>query len=554
MMTLTGLATSRGIANGTIFKLAAATAEPAMRTIQDTDGEVQRAMQAIDTLKQRLQLLYEKTVESAGEEAAAIFEIHGMMLEDEDFLDNIHDIITQESLCASYAVFATGKQFSDMFIATGDEYMQQRAADVVDLCGQLETILAGGAENPFAGIEQPVIVAAEELMPSQTVQLDKKMVLGFISKRGSTNSHASILARSLGIPAVSCLGDGYDTLQDGDEVILDGIDGCVIVSPTQDMRMQFHQKMSELAHQNEQLKALAGLPAQTRDGACLELCANIGTPEEVDMALACDAEGIGLFRSEFLYLESNEFPDEEMQFEAYKTALHRMNGKRVVVRTLDLGADKQAPYFNIPNEENPALGYRAIRICLNQPEIFETQLRALLRASVFGRLAIMFPMVTSETEVRLILQVVNTVKSKLDTENIPYAKDIEYGIMIETPAAVMVADRLAKLVDFFSIGTNDLTQYTFAADRMNTKVSYLFDAGSVSILRMIREVVRRAHESGIWVGICGESAADLNLIPYYIAMGIDELSMSAQSILRTKETIRKLKKEECEAQADAFLN
>ena len=546
MLTLEGIATSRGLVTAPLLLLGAHAQAPKMRTVEDPEAEIRRVDAAIATAKTQLEELQCKTAAEAGDEAAAIFEIHAMMLEDEDYLDAIHGMIRMESLCAEYAVHSAGIQFSSIFSNLDDDYMKERAADVVDLSARIAGILTGEQNDPLAQADAPVVVAAEELLPSQTIQLDKSRVAAFVTRTGAFNSHASILARSLGIAAVAALGDGFSELRSGETVIVDGIDGLVICEPDAATEAEYAAKRKRLAAEALHLETLRGQPAVTLDGQTIELCANIGHPEEAAEAEKQDAEGIGLFRSEFLYLEGKDFPSEEVQFAAYQKALESMAPHRVVVRTLDLGADKQAPYFKIPQEENPALGYRAIRISLDRVnDIFVPQLRALLRASVYGRLAIMFPMITSVQEVRSILCVLDAVKKQLREEKLPYREDVEIGIMIETPAAVMLADRLAAEVDFFSIGTNDLTQYSMAADRMNPRISYLFDSGSPAILRMIRHVTQCAHKAGIWVGICGESAADPALVPYYVGMGVDELSMSAPSILRVKACVRSLRAADC---------
>jgi phosphotransferase system enzyme I (PtsI) len=552
MRILQGLATSPGVAMGTVFKLTAPSSAPGARPIEDFAAEKRRVADAIETVRLRLQRLYEKTLTAAGEETAAIFDIHGMMLEDEDYRQSIDDTIERESVCGEYAVYETGKRFSEMFLATGDDYMIARAADIVDISSQIISTLGGGECSPVSACV-PVLIAAEDLLPSQTVQLDKSLVLGFISRLGNLNSHASILARSLGIPAVAALGDGYDMLQDGAFAILDGSGGALIIDPDAETLAKYRTKAECLAAENARLQGLSGARAETTDGFSVELAANIGHPDEAETAYGFNADGIGLFRSEFLYFESDDFPGEDFQYEAYRRTLALDPNKRVVIRTLDLGADKQAPYFQLPHEENPAMGYRAIRICLDRTDIFTTQLRALLRASVYGRLAVMFPMITSESEVRQIFTILEQVKAGLRAEGIPFSDSIEFGIMIETPAAVMIADRLARLVDFFSIGTNDLTQYTFAADRMNPKINELYDPGSPAILRMIRAVADAAHKNRIWVGICGESAGDPDLLMHYVAIGVDELSMSPHSLLRVKEHLRTLNKADCEHKSATFL-
>ncbi|MCE5235782.1 MAG: phosphoenolpyruvate--protein phosphotransferase [Clostridiaceae bacterium] len=552
MRILQGLATSPGIAMGTVSKLTAASSALTARPVADTCAEKRRVADAVEAVRLHLSELYEKTLAAAGEETAAIFDIHGMMLEDEDYRQSIDSLIEQESVCGEYAVYETGKRFSAMFLATGDDYMMARAADVVDISSQVIAKLRGEENSPDAS-RGPVLIAAEDLLPSQTVQLDKSLVLGFISRLGNLNSHASILARSLGIPAVAALQEGYDALKDGVFAILDGSDGALILEPDAETLAAYRKKAERFAAENARLQELSGARAETADGFPIELAANIGHPDEAKTAYKFNADGIGLFRSEFLYFESDGFPSEEFQYEAYKKTLALDPKKRVVIRTLDLGADKQAPYFELPHEENPAMGYRAIRICLDRTDIFITQLRALLRASAHGRLAVMFPMITTEFEVQKVFALLEQVKADLRAGGVPFSDDVEYGIMIETPAAVMIADRLARLVDFFSIGTNDLTQYTFAADRMNPKINELFNPGSPAILRMIRAVADAAHKNGIWVGICGESAGDPNLLPHYVAMGIDELSMSPHSLLRVKEHLRGLRKADCEQKSAAFL-
>ena len=553
MLILEGIATSTGISKGIAIKLDSTDNTQVMKIIVDSDAEHIRVDKAINTAKEQLKALYEKALIDAGEEVAAIFDIHITMLEDDDFQDCIHEIINSESSCGEYAVHTAGKQFAALFSTMEDEYMRERAADVEDLSRRIIGILSGKEKDLLEGVTEPVIIAAEELLPSQTLQLDKSRVLAFVSKKGSMNSHASILARSLGIPSVAALYQGYELINPGDYLIVDGIVGLVINQPDKETIQTYDMKLQELDIEKQRLQSLIGTKAVTKDGSQIEICANIGHSDEFVQVLEMDADGIGLFRSEFLFLESNDFPSEQVQFQAYKKVLEKLSPKRVVIRTLDIGADKQAPYFQIGEEDNPALGYRAIRICLDRTDIFVPQLRALLRASVYGKLAIMFPMITSVQEIRSVYTILNIVKQDLKTEKIPYSDEIEYGIMIETPAAVMIADHLAEEVDFFSIGTNDLTQYTMACDRMNSKISYLFDSGSISILRMIRHTAKMAHQKGIWVGICGESAGNLELLPYYVAMEIDELSIAAPSILKVKEKIQALEKSECIKQCNDFL-
>ena len=544
MLTLEGLAVSPGFAKGPIHILQVADVSPAMRKTDDPTVEIARAKDAISRTAQQLRQLHERAAESAGGEAAAIFEIHGLMLEDEDFLDAIFQGIEVEQLCAEYSIYRAGKQFFDLFACMDDDLMKERAADVHDLARRLLNTLTGN-DTSLPKIAQPVVVAAEELLPSQTIALDKALVVAFLSRKGAMNSHAAILARSLGIPAIVNLGEAFSSLKNGDVALVDGNKGSVVLQPAEDCLAAFEAQQQLCAQENRRLEALVDRPAETSDGFTIELCANIGRPDELSAVMAANAEGIGLFRSEFLYLDANELPTEELQFIAYKTALQAMAPRRVVVRTLDLGADKNAPCFQLETEGNPALGYRGIRICLDRPDIFAPQLRALLRASVYGRLGIMFPMITGPEELGLAYQALEQVKEDLAAEGVPFSKDIEYGIMVETPAAVLMADQLAPRVDFFSIGTNDLTQYTMAADRMNSRVSHLFQPGATALLRAVYQVVLQARQAGIWVGICGESAADLSLVPYYIGMGVDELSMASHSIPKVKDAIRKLNKSDC---------
>ncbi len=540
MLTLEGMGTSGGIADGKIVLIESENRPPKITTIVSCEDELKRLDHALNTAEAQIMGLYDKTVEDIGEENATIFEIHAMMLRDQDYLGAITDIINQENKNAEYAVYMAGQQFFCVFNKMEDSYMRERAADVLDISHRLIHILTGKCENLLDTVKEKVIIAAEDLMPSQTIQLDKNKIAAFITRNGSQASHSSILARSLGIPSVSALGDGFVKLQNGDHVIVDGSDGTVIINPDVITNAQYTIKQHDLVQLQERLNKLKGTPAVSKDGIRMELCANIGHPDDILSALKNDADGVGLFRSEFLFMGRNDFPPEEVQFEAYKAALTAMGNKRVVVRTLDLGADKQAPYLSVPNEDNPALGYRAIRIQLDRTDLFTTQLRALYRASVYGKLAVMFPMIVSVHEVKMIKKLAEEVRNSLKEEGIPFAPDVELGIMVETPAAAVIADRLAAEVDFFSIGTNDLTQYMLAADRMNSKVSYLFDSGHLAVLRMIRYITQQAHEHGIWVGICGESAADLNLTKYYLYFGVDELSVSIPSILGLKEKIQSL--------------
>lgn len=550
MLTFKGIATSTGIARGKVVLMDSFNRTQMMQTVSDVESEFQRVLIAIQTAKDQLNELYEKARTDIGESTAVIFNIHAMMLEDSTYLSRIHDIICHHSCSAEYAVNAVSRQLATEFNHMEDDYLRERAADIEDLSHRIIRILSGQDHDPFQDITGSVIIAAEKLLPSHTFQLDKSRILAFISQKGSMNCHASIMARSLGIPAVTALGMEYHQINSGDFLIVDGMEGVVICNPNADTMSLYDRKLEELNIERQRLMSYIGTKAVTKDGFHLEICANIGHTEEYKQALEMDADGIGLFRSEFLFLENSDFPTEETQFQAYKKVLEKMSPKRVVIRTLDFGADKQAPYFPIREEDNPALGYRAIRISLNHHELFIPQLRALLRASVYGHLAIMFPMITELNEVLQIKALLKQVKKELSQEGIAYSAKFEFGIMIETPAAVMIADLLAKEVDFFSIGTNDLTQYTLACDRMNPKVGYLYDYSNISVLRMIRQTVKAAHDQGIWVGICGESAANTELLPYYIAMEIDELSVPAQYVLKVKEVVQQLDQTECKEKYD----
>lgn len=540
MLILEGMGTSRGIADGKILIIESENNPPKILDAVNCEEELQKFYTAKELAKSQLMALCQKASQEVGDETATIFEIHTMMLNDTDFQEAVKARIREHHNSAEYAVYLVGREFARNFSQMNDSYMKERAADVIDISHRMIHILTGSSEKPLENMPGKVVIAAEDLMPSQTVRLDKKKIVAFITRNGSQASHSSILARSLGIPSVAALGTGFTKLNNGDYVIVDGSDGTVIIDPDVITNAQYTVKKHSMTEHEEKLKALKGTPAQTKDGYKIELYANIGHPDDILSVLENDAEGIGLFRSEFLFLGRNDFPSEEVQCEAYASVLEKMGEKRVVVRTLDLGADKQASYLNIPCEDNPAMGYRAIRMQLDRVDLFITQLRALYRASVHGRLAIMFPMITSVNEVQLIKKLCEEVKKNLTQEGIPFSGCVELGIMMETPAAALTADRLAAEVDFFSIGTNDLTQYTLAADRMNSKVAYLYDCGHPAVLRMIRYITEQAHRHGIWVGICGESASDLNLTQYYLRFGVDELSVSPPAVLELKEKIQSL--------------
>ena len=508
------------------------------RKIEDVDGEIVRLESAIAKATEQLQELYEKAVKEVGEASAAIFEFHQMMLEDDDYLDSMHEIIRGEEVNAEYAVAQTGDNFSAMFAGMEDDYMKARAIDVKDVSERLVRILSGTESNGKMG-EEPVIIVADDLSPSETVQMDKEKILAFVTVHGSTNSHTAILARMMNIPAIIGVPLELDKIPNGCQAIVDGISGEVILEPEASEIELAKKKIKEQAEKQQLLLEMKGKPTVTQSGKEVKLYANIGNVSDLAYVLENDAAGIGLFRSESLYLGKEDYPTAEEQFTAYKQVLQTMAGKKVIMRTLDIGADKQVDYFHLGKEDNPAMGYRAIRICLSEPEIFKTQLRALFRASAYGNLSIMYPMIISTSEVKQIQAIVSEVKQELEELQIPY-KEPEQGIMIETPAAVMISDELAKMVDFFSIGTNDLTQYTLAIDRQNEKLDPFYNAHHEAILRMIQLVADNAHKEGKWVGICGELGADTELTEKFIEMGIDELSVSPSMVLPIRKIIREL--------------
>ena len=508
--------------------------------ITDAESEIARFEDAREKAKEQLAGFYEKAVKEVGEVNAAIFEVHQMMLDDLDYIESITNMIRSQEVNAEFAVASTGDNFSQMFAAMDDDYMRERAADVKDISNRVITILQGEEEGAMTGDEQ-FILLADDLAPSETVQLDKSKVLSFVTRHGSTNSHTAILARTMNIPAL--IGVDFDDAVDGKMGIVDGYTGTFYVDPDEETMAQYEAKKAEDENKKRLLLELKGKENVTLDGKKINLYANIGGVADVANALSNDAGGIGLFRSEFLYLESEDYPTEEAQFAAYKTVAENMAGKKVIIRTLDIGADKQVDYFQMEKEENPAMGYRAIRICLDRPEIFKTQLRAIYRASYYGTISIMFPMIISVKEVKRIKEIIAEVKAELTAEGIPF-KDCEIGVMIETPAAVMISDLLAEEVDFFSIGTNDLTQYTLAIDRQNPKLDNFYDSHHEAILRMLQMVVDNGHKHGCWVGICGELGADTTLTSTFLKMGFDELSVSPSMILRVREEIRKTRVEE----------
>ncbi len=508
--------------------------------VDDIEAEFARFEEAKELATEQLSEIYEKALKEVGETHAQIFEVHMMMLEDDDYNESITNIIKTQSVNAEYAVATTADNFADMFASMEDAYMQARAADVKDISNRLINCLTKG-ESAGQQTAQKMIICADDLAPSETVSLDKESVLAFVTAYGSSNSHTAILARNMNIPAVIGVGEDFlKAVEDGKRIIVDGYTGEIILEPDAETESAMQKKQEEDLHKKSLLQELKGKENVTLDGTKVNIYANIGGVDGVGAVLANDAGGIGLFRSEFLYLESPDYPTEEQQFTAYRKVLESMMGKKVIIRTLDIGADKQIDYFNLDKEENPALGFRAIRICLTRPEIFKTQLRALYRASAFGNLGIMFPMITSVSEVEKILAVCEEVKAELKEAGVPYDENTEVGIMIETPAAAVISDRLAPLVNFFSVGTNDLTQYTLAIDRQNAKLEPFCDTHHEAILRLIEMSAKNAHAHGAWIGICGELAADTTLTEAFLRMGIDELSVSAPFVLPLRDAVRKL--------------
>lgn len=539
MITINGKGVSNGVAVGPLYFYRRSTGAVPRVTDADPAVEWARFEAAKATAIGQLGELYEKALNEAGEEAAILFETHQMMLDDLDYVEAIQGLIESDHLNAEAAVSDTGVQFAEMFAAMDDSYMQARAADVKDISNRVVGILMGAVQG---GIDSdvPVILASDDLAPSETVQLDKSKILGFVTAGGSGNSHTAILARTMGIPAIIGVGDQLKEAYEGKEVFVDGQTGEVVVDADEVTRDRLTKKQSKERALKELLDQLKGKPNETVDGKNIMVYCNIGNPGDMDAVLANDGGGIGLFRSEFLYLQGNDYPTEEEQFQAYKTVAERMGGKRVIIRTLDIGADKQADYFNLDHEENPAMGLRAIRICLTRPEVFKTQLRALYRASAYGKVAIMFPMITSVWEVQEIKRICKNVREELAAEGVPMADYVELGIMIETPSAVMMSDRLAKEVDFFSVGTNDLTQYTLAVDRQGNNLDKFYDSHHPAVLRMLKMAADNAHAAGIWIGICGELGADTSLTETFLAIGIDELSVSPASVLPLRNAIRSI--------------
>lgn len=507
-------------------------------SVKDTEAEKARVEAAKAAAAEQLQAIYEKALKEVGETNAQIFEIHMMMLEDDDYNESIQNIIDTQKVNAEYAVSITADNFAEMFSAMDDAYMQARAADVQDISDRIIANLTGNVAVQEDSGEKHII-CADDLAPSETVSLDKDKVLAFVTAHGSSNSHTAILARNMNIPAVIGVGSDFlKEVQDGTEAIVDGFTGEIFVEPDEGTRRRLLEKQKADEEKKRLLLELKGKENVTRDGTKVNIYANIGSVDNIGAVLLNDAGGIGLFRSEFLYLENNDYPNEEQQFLAYKRVLESMAGKKVIIRTLDIGADKQVDYFHLKKEDNPAMGYRAIRICLTRPEIFKTQLRALYRASIYGNLGVMFPMITSVSELEKILAICEKVKAELREQGVTYSDTMELGIMIETPAAAIISDRLAPMVDFFSVGTNDLTQYTLACDRQNPDIEPFIDTHHEAILRLIEMSVKNAHANGAWIGICGELAADTTLTETFLRMGIDELSVSPAFVLKVRDAVR----------------
>jgi len=538
MVVCQGKSVLKGIAIGKIYLYEKQEYVLEQKQVADAEAEVARFEAAKETAIGQLDDLYEKALAEAGEEQAMIFDVHKMMLDDGDYLDAITGLIRSEKVNAEYAVHTTGEQFAAVFASMDDEYMKARSADVKDISGRVIRILAGIGDGSIAS-EEPVILLADDLTPSETVSLDKSKILAFVTRNGSANSHTAILARSMNIPAL--VQTDVELLKEyhGIDAVVDGLDGKLYLDPEESVLAELVQKKEACGRERAELEKLIGLDNVTRDGRKINVYANIGSPEDVDKVLLNDAGGIGLFRSEFLYLGREDYPSEEEQFEIYKEVLSRMEGKKVIIRTLDIGADKQVDYFKLPKEENPAMGYRAIRICLDRIDVFKTQLRAIYRASAYGTAAIMFPMIISVKEILRIKEIVEEVKAELTAAGIEIAP-VELGIMVETPAAVMISEELAKEVSFFSIGTNDLTQYTLAIDRQNQSLDTIYDSHHPAVLRMIQMTIENGHKGGAWVGICGELGADTTLTKTFVDMGIDELSVSPTYVLGLRKAIREI--------------
>ncbi len=543
MRVLKGIGVYKGIAFGKFRMFKRNHINIQKKKIEDVEKEIDRYKTARETAVNELNKLYEKALESVGEEEANIFQVHQMMLQDVDLVSFIENNIKEKMVSAEYSVYEACEKFTEMFSSMEDSYMKERALDVKDISNRLISILTN-TKNGNIGSNLFCIIGADDLTPSETMQMDKSNVRGFVTIHGSINSHTAILARTMNIPAVVGLGSQIKPEYEGCEMVVDGFSGTVYINPDITTVKRLKKKKELCEHQKELLQSLKGHPNVTKDGKTIDIYANVGNLADLDGVIKNDAGGIGLFRSEFLYLRRNNYPSEEEQFKIYKEAVLKMNGKRIIIRTMDIGADKKADYFDLPSEANPAMGYRAIRICLDRPLIFKTQLRAIYRASAFGKISLMFPMIISKEEVIRAKEIAREVREGLDRENIAYDREVKIGVMIETPAAVMISDELAKEVDFFSIGTNDLTQYSLAIDRQNNKISGMYNPYHKAILRMIKIVVDNAHKNGIWVGICGELAADETLTGVFLAMGVDELSMSAPFVLGIRKRMTEINVDE----------
>ena len=548
MITIQGKGVSAGVIKGKLYFYKREDTAVTNRKVEDLEAEKARFAEAQQQSIAQLEELADKCREEAGEESAVLFETHAMFVEDEDYVACVMDTMESESCCAEYAVQTAGNQFAEMFAAMEDAYMQARSADILDVSRRIINNLMGVSEGGINSNE-PIVLAADDLAPSETLQMDKSKILGFVTQGGSSNSHTAILARTMGIPAICGFGEALKSEYEGRMAYIDGETGLLILDPDEITLTNLKAKYDAQQKRKALLQTMKGQEDVTLDGKHIKLYCNIGSPEDVKSVLANDGQGIGLFRSEFLYLAADYYPTEEEQFQAYKKVAEAMDGKRVIIRTLDIGADKQVAYFNMPKEENPAMGIRAIRISLNRPEVFRTQLRALYRASAYGKVAIMFPMITSVWEVEECKRACESVMKELTLEGTPYDPETELGIMIETPASVFVAEDLAKLVDFFSVGTNDLTQYTLACDRQCNDLGRFYDPHHPAVLRALKMAADAAHKAGIWIGICGELGADLSLLSTFMAMGIDELSVTPTAVLPLRQEIRNTDTRTCDLSA-----
>ncbi|RKD34211.1 phosphoenolpyruvate--protein phosphotransferase [Thermohalobacter berrensis] len=549
-----GIGASPGIAIGKVLVKEETKVEVEKKSIEDTKAEIERLQEARERSKEQIEKLYNHALENIGKDEAKIFEAHMLILDDPEYFGQVENKIKSENANAEWALKTVTDTFVAMFENMDNEYMRERAADIKDVSGRVLKLLLGIDTTDFSNLDEEVIIVAKDLTPSDTAQMDKEKVIGFVTEIGGRTSHSAIMARTLEIPAVVGVEGILEAAQNGDTIVFDGDEGEVYVNPEEKVIEGYEDKKKKYEEFKEKLEELKGAKSVTKDGVEVELVANIGTPKDVEGVIRNDGEGIGLYRTEFLYMDRDKLPTEDEQFEAYKEVVEKLEGKPVVIRTLDIGGDKELPYLDLPEEMNPFLGYRAIRLCLDKTDIFKTQLRALLRASAYGNLKIMFPMISSIAEVRQAKKILEEVKEELRSENVEFDDNIEVGMMIEIPAAAVMSDLFAKEVDFFSIGTNDLIQYTTAVDRMNQKISYLYSQFHPALLRLVKQVIDNAHKEGIWVGMCGEAAGDPKLIPVLLGMGLDEFSMSPISILRARWIIRNTSKEEMEEMVNKVLN